>query len=102
MTDRYIMSINPQLRKFLDGTASEMVLTFNISLAEAIVRINCHWRDLNSLSDPEIILHEDERYWSLRICYAEVLDWRPDVDRSQWVIKDKPESDSDCWTIGYD
>jgi hypothetical protein len=80
--------------------AADMVLSFHIGLPEAVARINSHWRGQEFLDEESMLFHEDAHYWAMLIYYKQVSDWRPEADRSNWRIRGKPATDSDCWTIG--
>jgi hypothetical protein len=94
------MPATPEVREFFDEIGADMALTFEISIAEAVARINDHWRGQLFLEESEIIFHEDAHYWAMRIYYGDVPDWSPEADRSHWTVRPKPPSDSECWTIG--
>lgn len=101
MMDRYVMAATPQIKEFFNEIAAEMVLAFGINYAEAVARINYHWREQEFLDECDMVLHEDAHYWAMLIYYSDVPDWNAGADRSQWSIRPKPPASSGCWTLGY-
>ncbi|KAA8908915.1 hypothetical protein TRICI_004728 [Trichomonascus ciferrii] len=100
MAEWFLMK-NPSadVRDLLFDTAEEMTKLFGISKAEAVARINAQWPGQKFLEDSDIILHEDEYFWSLFIYYnGDVPDWSPTADRSSWTPAPKP-LDPKYWTI---
>lgn len=96
----FIVNASQDVISFLDEIANAMSKMHQISIAEAVARINAQWPGQIFIEQSDIILHEDAYYWSLFIYYdGEVPDWSPDADRSAWTPKPAPARDSPFWTI---
>ncbi|MCF3180527.1 hypothetical protein IPZ70_11360 [Streptomyces polychromogenes] len=95
----FLMATSPETLDLLRATAQEMSELCGISRAEAVARVNWQWEGLDLSGEDEIIMHEDEYYWALRIYFADVLDWRPTADRSDWTPRPGPPAGSRCWTL---
>lgn len=103
MMSDFLMATSGESLELLEAIADEMVSQFSLARAEAVARINDHWRGQDLSSEDEVILHEDEYYWALWIYYGgKVSDWSPGADRSAWVPRAAPSRDSACWTIEID
>ncbi|MFF4367058.1 hypothetical protein [Streptomyces sp. NPDC001594] len=95
----YLMATSPETLDLLCATAREMAELCGIGTAEAVARINHQWEGLDLSGEDELILHEDAYYWALRIYYRDVLDWRPEADRSAWTPRPGPPAGSKSWTV---
>lgn len=66
----FLMATSGESLELLEAIADEMVSQFSLARAEAVARINDHWRGQDLSSENEVILHEDEYYWALWIYYG--------------------------------
>lgn len=97
----YLMPVSRDVQLLLGDVADELVANFGISWAEAIARINAHWRGQDLSSEIDIVLHEDACYWAVVIYFGkDVPDWSPAADRSTWTARPRPSYSSGCWTVG--
>ena len=55
MTGRYLMKATPQVKEFFNEIAADMVLSFSISFAEAVARINQQWSGQEFLGEHDLI-----------------------------------------------
>ncbi|MGW1738872.1 hypothetical protein ACWCPQ_08670 [Nocardia sp. NPDC001965] len=97
----FLTPATPEVLELFADTATEMVLLFGISRAEAVARINAKWEGRQFLRPNELILHQDGRYWAQFIyCGGHVPDWSATADRSAWIPVPRPPLDSPNWTLG--
>ncbi|MBQ0983639.1 hypothetical protein KBZ10_03685 [Streptomyces sp. F63] len=93
------MRTNEEVVEYLEEIVEVMIEGCGVSRAEAVARINQQWRGQDLDESPELIEHELPEFWAYRICYGTVPYWDPDVDRSQWKLREPPPADSPCWTV---
>jgi hypothetical protein len=99
MNSEFIMPASPETTEFLDAIVDEMVSEFKVTRAEAIARINEQWCGQDLSGEDCLILHEEESYWAFVVYYGgNVPDWSPNADRTAWLPKPPPVSDSGLWT----
>lgn len=79
--------------EMLEETAVLMAALFGISRAEAVARINCHWRARESLDD--LVLHATAEHWARRIYYVDEFV----AGHLRKVPVEPPPRDSPCWTV---
>jgi hypothetical protein len=92
------MPVSPDAEELLENIVTEMGVLFDVPRPEAIARVNEMWCRRDFLANDDLLLHEDEYYWTLVIYFdGKVRDWRPDVDRSSWIVKPAPALDSGHW-----
>lgn len=60
---------------FCEEIAKTMVALFDISLAEAIGRVNRQWKGNNFLGPTDSRYHEDEAFWAKDIYYGANSCW---------------------------
>jgi hypothetical protein len=73
----------PETQALCEAIVAEMQRLFGLSEAEAITRINRHWTT-QDLSDPQdVVLHEDEEYWTKTIYYGKNSSWWLDESKAK-------------------
>jgi hypothetical protein len=75
MKIKFEFSIDEQAQGFCEQIAVEMRRLFNVSLDEAVDRINAHWYGQEIIGEDDIVYHEDETFWANQIYYDESYSW---------------------------
>jgi hypothetical protein len=82
-----------ELQDFFRDIATEMTLSFGISRAEAVARINWHWRGRQFAPRNDLVLHAPPSHWAITIFYEEVFE----DGRLRRRTRPTPSRDSGCW-----
>jgi hypothetical protein len=91
----FLFDASPQLREFCLDIVAEMMVVFDISKAEAVARINCHWRGHTFARHNDLVMHAPPEYWASIIYFKEIFE----DDRLQRIPRPAPSRDSGCWTM---
>lgn len=66
----YEFKTDEQSRAFCNKIAERMVSLFNISVEEAVGRMNRLWSGQSFIGPKDLIYHEDEDFWANDIFYG--------------------------------
>jgi hypothetical protein len=91
---QFLFDVPPELDDFFDDVVLEMMVIFDIPKAEAVARINRHWRGHKFRPD-DIVQHGLPAYWAEQIYYREVFG----AGRVDRIPRPPPDRDSGCWTV---
>jgi hypothetical protein len=93
----FIIDAPGELLEYFGFIADRMVEAHHVSRAEAVARINCHWRDQTfSPTGRDLVTHGMPEYWADIIYYEEYFE----AGRIERRPKQRPSPDSGCWTVG--
>ena len=75
MSKEFIFETDQTSYDFCVLIAEEMVKNFDISLEEAIKRINFRWKKRGKIVGNSIVYHETVEYWAYDIYYGHDSGW---------------------------
>ncbi|GAA2705829.1 hypothetical protein [Actinoplanes palleronii] len=79
--------------ELLQDIVDEMVARFPVERAEAIARINWHWRGQGPLAPGSLVFHQTADFWADRIYHEDVYE----NGRLFQIPRPAPAADSGCW-----
>lgn len=88
MNIKFNFSVDQQAQKFCEKIANEMCRLFNISMNEAVIRINAHWQEQVITGEDDIVYHEDETFWANQIYFDESYSWWLDSPPTPMKIRE--------------
>jgi hypothetical protein len=91
----FLLDAPADLQDYLREIAARMVLTFDIPRAEAVARINRHWRGQTFDERNDLVLHASPDYWALVIYFEEVFE----DGQLRRVARPAPPPGSERWTL---
>jgi len=91
----FLFDASPELREFFLDVVTEMTVQFDIPKAEAVARINRHWRGHRFSRRGDLVQHAPTSYWAELIYFEEVFE----RGRLQRFPRPAPGRDSGCWTV---
>jgi hypothetical protein len=91
----FLLDAPADLQGYFREIAARMVLTFDLPRAEAVARINRHWRGQTFDKRNDLVLHAPPDYWALVIYFEEVFE----DGQLRRVARPAPPPDSQCWTL---
>jgi hypothetical protein len=92
-TSGFIIPTSVKLMELLQEIVDEMGARFCVEPAEAIARINCHWRGQDLTSPNDLVFHQTADYWADRIYHQDVYE----NGQLFQVPHPAPAADSGCW-----
>jgi len=72
---RFEFETDPKSFSYCLDIVQRMIVLFNISENEALLRINRRWIGLALKGEDDLIYHEDEDYWANTIYFGKDSDW---------------------------
>ncbi|WP_454854620.1 hypothetical protein [Promicromonospora soli] len=99
-TDWLVFPVSAEVAALVVDVVEELVGRNELSLEEAVARINAQWGGLDMTSPTDISLHETGFFWATVMLYEQPIpDWWEGADRSSWTRSPAPPADSGCWTV---
>ncbi|GGN94755.1 hypothetical protein GCM10010112_84440 [Actinoplanes lobatus] len=91
----FLIPVSAEGAELLRDIADDMVARFHVTPAEAIARINYHWRGQNLEAPTDLVFHQTADYWADRIYHEDVFE----DGRTSRVPRPAPAADSGCWPV---
>jgi hypothetical protein len=108
MTEEFLMHLDDGMLAYFRDIVNEMVSRFDISVAEAVARVNERYQRADISPYPDLMCHEFPEYWAYGLYYFPDGEGRlptgdeeddEDIDFAQLDVRPAPPTDTPFWTL---